>query len=371
MAIGFAAPREQYLAHKMAIDDAIERVLHADYYILGQEVEAFEAEFAAYCGVDHAVGVGNGTDALHLALRALEIGTGDEVITTAMTAVATVAAIEMSGAKAVFVDIKPENGIIDDQKIAAAITNHTRAIIPVHLYGHAANMAAIMKIAEAHELAVIEDCAQATGGAIAGQKLGSFGILGCFSFYPTKNLGAIGDGGAVITNDAALAERLRGLRQYGWQNRQISKFPGYNSRLDALQAAILRAKLPYLDEDNEIRQEIAAYYVEKLTHATPLRLPKAAAKTHPVWHLFVVGCQSAGERQKLKDFLTAHGIYPGIHYPMPIYLQPAYRPRYKGLSLPATEAWGDSVLSLPIYPELPVSEVDRVIAMVCRFYGKN
>ncbi|MCX8506616.1 MAG: DegT/DnrJ/EryC1/StrS family aminotransferase, partial [Alphaproteobacteria bacterium] len=312
------------------------------------------------------------------------------VITTAMTAVATVSAIEMSGAKAVFADIRPEHGGLDPASVASVITPRTRAIIAVHLYGHPLDMNALLELAAKHKIAVIEDCAQAHGAALEQtaipdhktaktvlKKVGSLGVMGCFSFYPTKNLGAIGDGGAVVTNDAKLAEKLRGLRQYGWVGRQISEFAGYNSRLDELQSAILRVKLRYLARDNAQRKRIAETYLHGLSAIPELRLPWPAEHTHPAWHLFVIQCANApggGEsslelRQKLKDHMAAQGINCGIHYPMPIYLQPAYRPRYANVTLTMTEEWSRRILTLPIYPELPMASVERVIQAVRAFFA--
>ncbi|MDI9349436.1 MAG: DegT/DnrJ/EryC1/StrS family aminotransferase [Candidatus Symbiobacter sp.] len=381
--LGFAAPKQQYLAQKNEIDQAITRVLTSEQYILGREVAAFEQEFAAYCGVAHAIGVANGTDALHLALRALNIGAGDEVITTPMTAVATVAAIGMSGAKAVFADIRPEHGLLDLAKLSGVVTPRCRAIMPVHLYGHPLNMAELLAWAAQHHVAVIEDCAQAVGAEIdlvapnaplTRHKMGSLGVMGCFSFYPTKNLGAMGDGGAVITQDAGLAAKLRGLRQYGWSTSRNSEFPGYNSRLDEIQAAILRVKLPHLDANNLRRRRIAEAYLHGLSGIPDLRLPWPTANTHPAWHLFVMQCRSSKQspdlRDKLKEYLASQRIHAGIHYPVPIYQQPAYRQAYPHLSLPVTEAVTATVLSLPIYPELSLVEVERVIRAIKGFFAQ-
>src|SRR5882672_9262932 len=258
-------PRAQYLAHKSAIDAAIQRVLDAGHYILGNEVRAFEAEFAAYIGRRHCIGVGSGTAALEIALRACDIGPGDEVITAAHTAVATVAAIELCGARPVFVDIEPIYYTLDPAKVARAISPSTKAIVPVHLYGQTADLLALTDIALRHGLRLIEDCAQAHGAELQGRRLGSFGDLGCFSCYPTKNLGAIGDGGMLVTDSDELARRCRLLREYGWAERYVSHMTGNNSRLDEIQAAILRAKLPFLDEDNGRRRAIAARYDEHLS----------------------------------------------------------------------------------------------------------
>jgi len=262
-----ANPGAQYQAHKAEIDAAVARVLAGGWYILGEETRAFEAEFAAYIGVREAVGVGSGTDALQIALAACEIGAGDEVITVSHTAVATISAIEMAGATPVLVDIEPDFFTIDPAQIEAAITPRTKAIIPVHIYGQPANLDAVLEIASRHKLRVIEDCAQAHGAAFRGTRVGAHGDIACFSFYPTKNLGAIGDGGMVVTNDVALAERARLLREYGWAERYVSHISGRNSRLDELQAAILRVKLRRLDDDNQMRAQIAQTLEDSGDHA--------------------------------------------------------------------------------------------------------
>jgi dTDP-4-amino-4,6-dideoxygalactose transaminase len=268
-----ADPKANYLAHKEEIDQAIRRVLDSGWYILGQEVAAFEQEFAQYLGVSQAVGVGSGTDALEIALRACGVGVGDAVITVSHTVVATVAAIELVGAMPVLVDIDPITFTLDPNRLEDTIAQHQgsriKAIIPVHLYGHPAAMPAIKEIARRHDLYVIEDCAQSHGAAIKGRKTGAWGDLAAFSFYPTKNLGALGDGGAVVTDNAELAQKLRLLREYGWQRRYISEMPGMNTRLDEIQAAVLRVKLQYLDKENAQRRELAEVYNSRLS-ATPL-----------------------------------------------------------------------------------------------------
>ncbi|HEY6660259.1 MAG TPA: DegT/DnrJ/EryC1/StrS family aminotransferase, partial [Pyrinomonadaceae bacterium] len=253
-----ANPRAQYEAHKTAIDEAIRRVLENGRYILGEEVLAFEREFANYIGVRYAIGVGSGTEALHLALAACDIGEGDEVITVAHTAVATVAAIELSGAMPVLVDVEADYFTLDPNQLEAAITSRTKAIIPVHIYGQPSDLGAIRPIARRHGIRVIEDCAQAHGATYRERRVGSWGDVACFSFYPTKNLGAIGDAGAVTTNDPELAGKIRCLREYGWTERNVSSMPGWNSRLDELQAAILRVKLQFLEANNNERRRIAS-----------------------------------------------------------------------------------------------------------------
>ncbi|PJF26279.1 MAG: erythromycin biosynthesis sensory transduction protein eryC1, partial [Phototrophicales bacterium] len=319
LSVPFNRPSGAHAALMPDIDAAIRRVLDSGWYILGREVEAFEAEFAAYHGVKHAVGVGNGTDAIELALRAAGIGAGDEVITVAHTAVATVCAVERAGAKPVLVDIDLQTCTLDPVAAEAAITPRTRAIIPVHLYGQPADMPALAEIAARHHLLLIEDCAQAHGARLNGQLVGTWGHLAAFSFYPTKNLGAVGDGGAVLTDDDDYAQRLRRLRNYGQTSRYDHTERGINSRLDELQAAILRVKLPHLDAQNARRRQIACQYDAGLAEFvnTPPQRPGAES----VYHLYVVRHPA---RDALKARLADAGIGTLIHYPTPIHLQPAY-----------------------------------------------
>jgi dTDP-4-amino-4,6-dideoxygalactose transaminase len=360
-------PLAQYQAHKAEIDAAMLRVLDKGRYILGEEVKTLESEFAAYIGVAHGIGVGSGTEALHVALRACNIGAGDEVITVAYTAVATVAAIELAGATPVLVDIEPDFYTLDPGKLEAAITSRTKAIIPVHLYGQPADLAPILEIAREHGLRVIEDCAQAHGAMYRGRRVGSWGDIACFSFYPTKNLGALGDGGMVVTNDPALAERAKLLREYGWANRYVSRVAGWNSRLDELQAAALRIKLRYLDADNAARARLAAVYEDNLA-GTPLDTPKCRAGATHVFHLYVVRSR---ERNELQTSLQARGVSALIHYPVPVHLQPAYQGRLQGSDkLPETERAAREVLSLPMYPELGTRELQMVIATIQAFHGR-
>jgi dTDP-4-amino-4,6-dideoxygalactose transaminase len=353
-------PKANYLAHADEIDAAIHDVLHAGRYILGTQVAAFEQEFAAWLGASFAVGTGSGTDALHLALRACGIGPGHAVVTASHTAVATVAAIELAGAAPVFADIDPHTFTLDPDSISQAIANHRgnpiRAILPVHIYGRPAAMRAIQEIAGRHELYVIEDCAQAHGAAILGRKVGTLGHVAAFSFYPTKNLGAIGDGGALVTNDAALAERARLIREYGWRERYVSECPGMNARLDELQAAILRVKLRYLDTENRHRQTLAACYDELLDRGAP------APDVIHVYHQYVIRCS---RRNELRSWLAAEGVGTLIHYPVPVHRQPAYRQRCQpAVSLDHTDRAAAEVLSLPIYPELEPSLVRRVAGLI-------
>lgn len=349
--IPFANPKANYLAHKEEIDAAIARVLDSGQYILGEEVRLFEREFADYIGTRYAVGVGSGTDALHLALRACGVGPGDEVITVSFTAVATVAAIEMCGATPVLVDIDPDTYTMDARLIEPAITERTKAIIPVYLYGYPIDIISIMEIADRHKLLVVEDCAQAHGATFRGLKAGWGGHAAAFSFYPTKNLGALGDGGAVVTKSALLAARVRRLRQYGWDSQRTSLEPGVNSRLDEIQAAILRAKLHYLDVDNAKRVHLAKLYGE-------------IVEGH-VYHLRVIRSK---QRDELRAFLKERGIGTGVHYPVPIHLQPAYAGRVVQAS-PLLESMraAKEVLSLPLYPELSEGEVEIVVEAIFAF----
>ncbi|MDR3574520.1 MAG: DegT/DnrJ/EryC1/StrS family aminotransferase [Anaerolineaceae bacterium] len=357
-------PKAQYQAHKAEIDAAVLKILDNGWYILGDETHCFETEFASYIGVKHGIGVGSGTEALHLALTACEIGPGDEVITVSHTAVATVSAIEMAGAMPVLVDIEPDYYTLDPNKLESAISPRTKAIIPVHLYGQPADLEPILQIAHRFGLRVIEDCAQAHGATYNGRRVGSWGDIACFSFYPTKNLGALGDGGMVVTNDDGLAERVRLLHEYGWAERYVSKICGWNSRLDELQASVLRIKLNYLDNDNAARASLAAKY-DQVFSGTELILPKPRPATTHVYHLYVV---RSSQRQKLQSFLNTKGINALIHYPKPVHLQPAYDGRLRGgKDLSVTEQVAGEVLSLPIYPELTSEEQQVVIKAVNEF----
>lgn len=354
--------RAQYLAQKTDIDAAVARALESGWYILGKETTAFEAAFAAFCGVAGCAGVNSGTDALHLALRACGVGPGDEVITVAHTAVATVAAIRMAGATPVLVDISPDTYTMAPAALAAAITSATRAVIPVHLYGHPAPLAEIAAICTQRGLWLIEDCAQAHGAAYAGRPVGSFGHLACFSFYPTKNLGAIGDGGAVVGSDDGLLEKVRLLREYGWTPaaRYVSQVEGMNSRLDELQAAILRARLAHLAADNETRRRLAALYGATLPAGAvkPVELPGC----RHVYHLYVV---RVPERARVRAKLAEAGIGTAIHYPVPVHLQPAYQGgAVVARDLRETERAADEILSLPLHPALTEAQVLRVAEAV-------
>jgi dTDP-3-amino-3,4,6-trideoxy-alpha-D-glucose transaminase len=360
-----SSPLANYLAHKDEIDAAIRNTLESGSYILGHEVASFEREFADYLGMAHAVGVGSGTDALYLALRACEVGPGDAVLTVSHTAVATVAAIEHCGATAVFVDIDPATFTIGAGQLAETIAKHRdrlKAIVPVHIYGHPARITDVIEIAARNGLRVIEDCAQAHGAMWENRKVGTFGDIAAFSFYPTKNIGAFGDGGAVVTDDDELANRVRLLREYGWEQRYISKIAGLNSRLDELQAAILRVKLRHLDEDNNRRIRLAQLYTRELDDHPSLTLPQTSGGATHVYHQYVI---RAKERDSLRDYLRNQGTGTLIHYPVPVHQQTAYAGRLTNhTSLPETEAAAREILSLPLFPELREEELQTVVEQI-------
>lgn len=369
-------PKANYLSHREAIDAGIRRVLESGWFILGQEVKAFEHEFAKYLGASHCVSVASGTDAIELALRACGIGPGHIVFTVSHTAVATVVAVERAGAIPVLIDIDPHTYTMDPVSLEEAIRVATRqakslkgvpkAIVPVHLYGQACDLKAILQIAKAHDLIVVEDCAQCHGAELDGRKLGTFGLAAAFSFYPTKNLGAMGDGGAIVTSDANVADNLRALREYGWRERYVSDIPGVNSRLDEMQASILRPKLAYLDQDNAKRQAIAGLY-HRQVEPDRVTLPSARDGGTHVYHQFVVraGANSRdGFRQHLKD----RGIATLIHYPVPVHEQRAYRGRLPQLvDLPHTEQAAREIVSLPIFPELSHDDASKVISAIAQW----
>ncbi len=340
---------------KDELDSAALRVLNSGWYILGPELETFEAAFASYHGVGHAVGVANGTDAIELALRAVKIGPGDEVITVSHTAVATICAVERAGATPVLVDIDPVTYTIDPAAVEAAITPRTRAILPVHIYGQPADMIALSEIADRHHLFLIEDCAQAHGARYQDRPVGTIGHVAAFSFYPTKNLGAYGDGGAVLTNDAALADRLRRLRNYGQTSRYYHAERGINSRLDEMQAAILAVKLKYLDAHNTIRRQLAEAYNRCLQGVI---VPAVRKDVYHVFHLYVVRHPA---RDRLMDLLKAREIGTLIHYPVPNHLQEGYTDlRQRTGSLPVTEKIAKEIVSLPLYIGLTPEDVQHI-----------
>lgn len=357
--------RRQYEKLKVELDDAFRRVFEKGNFILGENVRLFEEEFASYSGAKFAVGVGSGTEALHLSLRACGVGPGDEVITVPNTAVPTVSAISSAGARPVFVDITPDIHTINVEKIEEKITEKTKVILPVHLYGHPAEMGQILKLAKAHNLKVIEDACQAHGAKYNGKNAGTIGGLGCFSFYPTKNLGAYGDGGMVVTSDGELYEKLVMLRNYGEVKKFTSKIEGFNSRLDEIQAAVLRIKLRYLDEWNNERGNIAELY-QQLLKDSDIQLPHEREWAKHVYHLFVI---KVNKRDTLRNYLEEHGIGTQIHYPIPIHQQEAYKKLgYREGDFPVSEKNAEEILSIPIYPELTTVEVETVARCIKEFH---
>ena len=364
--------KAQYRPLRDEIREAIDRVLESQHFILGPEVTALEEEIAAYSQCDYGIGVSSGTDALLVALMALEIKPGDEVITTPYSFFATAGSIARLGATPVFVDIDPQTYNIDPAKIEAKITPRTRAIIPVHLYGQMAEMDSIMEIARRHNLAVIEDAAQAIGAEYRGRRAGSIGDLGCFSFFPSKNLGGVGDGGMVVTNDAALAERVRILRAHGSSPKYYHKFIGGNFRLDALQAAVLRVKLQYLDEWTAARQRNAAAYRRLFAgHSgeSQIRLPADSVDGRHIYNQFVI---RVPRRDDLLAFLKSRQIGSAIYYPLPLHLQECFAPLgYRPGDFPVSEAAARETLALPIYPELTETMLEQVAAAVVAFYGEQ
>jgi dTDP-4-amino-4,6-dideoxygalactose transaminase len=352
------------------VEEAAIRVLRSGRYVLGPEVEAFESEFARSCGVAQAIAVNTGTSALHLSLLALGVGAGDEVITVPFTFVATVAAALYCGARPVLVDVDQATLTMDPERLEAAITPRTRAIVPVHIYGQPADMAPILEVAERHGIPVIEDACQAHGAEYRGRRAGSMGRLGCFSFYPGKNLGAAGEGGAVTTDDEGLAHRLRLLRDWGAEHKYDHQMLAFNYRLDALQASILRVKLAHLEEWTEVRREIAAGYREQLARL-PGRELTTVAERGDVRHVYHVFAVRSPQRDALRDALEEQGVQTGIHYPVPVHLQPGYAELgYQAGDFPVAEQAATEVLSLPIYPELTVEQRDQVIAAVAIAVGE-
>lgn len=350
----------QYQTIALEVETAVLEVLSSGRYIGGSWVQEFERQFAAYIGTTHCVSCHSGTDALYLALRSLDIGPGDEVITTALTFFATAETLSMVGATPVFVDIEPETFNLDLDRLEAAITPRTKAILPVHLFGQPVNMNRLMEIANAHDLVVIEDCAQSAGADWEGKKVGSFGRIGCFSFFPTKNLGAFGDGGAITTNDPQLAARIRVLKDHGATRRYYHEEQGTNSRLDALQAAVLQVKLPYLDGWNDRRRQVAAQYRDLLAPLGDVVLPQDAIGGRSVWNQYTIRLE--GDRDGVYHRLQQHGIGCSIYYPIPLHLQPVYHPLgYTVGQLPHAELACRQVLSLPMFPELELEEQYQVV----------
>jgi len=356
IAIPFVHLKREYTQVNEEVTLAMQRVIQSGWFILGEELEGFEKEFSKYIGATYGVGVNSGSDALFLAVKALGIGEGDEVITVSHTFISTVDAVVRNGAKPVFVDIDPDTYCIDVSKIEQAITDKTKAILPVHLYGHPANMDPIMEIAQKHKLCVIEDACQAHGAEYKGNKAGSIGAVGCFSFYPAKNLGAYGDGGIVVTNDEKLAEKLRMMRNYGQPKKYYHDFVGVNSRLDEIQAAILRVKLKHLDEWNERRGKIAKLY-NKFFEDSDVVAPVEKEYANHIYHLYVIRHK---DRDKLQQYLLKNGIQTQVHYPIPVHKQKAYLDSGGDAQLPVTEKMCGEILSLPIYPSLKNKELEYI-----------
>lgn len=364
--VPFGDMKVHYQQFKSDIDNAVNRVLASGHYILGPELEKFEADFAGFIGAEYSVGCASGTEAIYLALAAIGVGPGDEVITVAHTAVPTISAISMTGATPVFVDIDPKTYVMDINAVEARITEKTKAIVPVHLYGQMVDMEPLMKLALKHRLPVMEDVAQATGATYKGAVAGSLGEYAAFSYYPSKNLGAFGDGGAVTTNSKEYYEHLKMLRNYGQSKRYYHDIIGINSRLDEIQSAILGAQLPYVHQWNERRREIARRYNEGLKDV--VTVPTEASYGQHVYHLYVIQTEN---RDAMQEFLASKGVQALIHYPIPAHLQNAYSYLgYKKGDLPVTEHAANHILSLPMFPELTDKQVDLVISAV-REYANN
>ena len=366
--------KRQYASIQQEMDEKISGVLKSTAFILGPEVREFEKDFSAFCGTEHAVGVSSGTEALSLALLALSVGRDDEVVTTPNTFIATAGAISHVGAQPVLVDVDPESYNIDASLVEGAITKRTKAIIPVHLYGQPSEMEAILQVAKRHNIKVIEDACQAHGAEYRGRRVGSFGDIAAFSFYPGKNLGAYGDGGAVVTDKGELAERIRLLRDHGSPKKYYHEIIGYNSRLDEIQAAVLRVKLRYLNEWNEKRRKNANIYSEYLQELADKDLvvtPQEMSWAKHVYHLYVIQVEE-GLRDKLIEYLNARGIGAQIHYPIPIHLQKAYKHLgYNQGSFPVAEKLAKRIISLPMFPELERQEIEYIARGIRAFFKQN
>ena len=360
--IPFLDLKAQYASIKPEIDAAIMKILESSQFVLGEEVAGFERDFAAYCGAKHAIAVNTGTSALHLALLAAGVGAGDEVITIPFTFVATVSAICYTGAKPVFVDIDPVTFTMDPAKLEQAITPRTKAILPVHLYGQMADMDPILEIARRHNLPVIEDACQAHGAEYHGHRAGSLGVSGCFSFYPGKNLGAYGEGGAVVTSNDEHAKTIRMLRDWGQSQRYHHVLKGFNYRMEGLQGAILRVKLRYLEQWTELRREHGRQYTKLLTGSAVAAAPVEAAGRRHVYHIYAV---RTADRDGLQRILQAEGVQTGLHYPIPVHLQEAHADLgHRAGDFPQSEAAAREVLSLPLFPEMTATQVEQVVAAV-------
>jgi dTDP-4-amino-4,6-dideoxygalactose transaminase len=365
--IPFVDLRAQYLSIKPEVDAAVLKVLDSTQFVLGPEVKAFEEMFSAYCQTREAIGVNTGTSALHLALLAIGVGPGDEVITTPFTFIATVSAIVYTGARPVLVDIDPATLTIDPALIEAAITSRTKAILPVHLYGQPAEMDAIMDIAKRHGIAVIEDAAQAHGAEYRGRRVGSIGDAGCFSFYPGKNLGAYGEGGAVTTDAPEIARKVRMLRDWGAERKYLHELKGYNFRLEGVQGAVLKVKMSHIERWTEARRACAAYYDRRLPAL--VRTQSVPAHVRHVYHIYAI---RHPHRDALQAALQAKGIATGIHYPVPVHLQPCFADLgYGAGAFPHAEGAAKEVLSLPLYPELETSAQDVVMAALEDWLAKR
>lgn len=368
MEVPFVDLQANFERHRSEIEETVLEVLEEAWFVGGDRVESFERRFAEYLGVDHVVGVGSGTDAIRLAIEASDITAGDEVITVGHTFVSSVDAIVHNGARPTFVDIDPETYTIDTSAIRDAVTDDTTAILPVHLYGRPVDLDTVMDVATEEGLLLIEDACQAHGATYDDRRVGSFGDLACFSFYPSKNLGAYGDAGAVATDSDDLARRIRRLREYGQTERYHYEEIGHNSRLDTLQAAVLDTKLDHIDTWNADRRTAAERYDELLAD-TPLVLPTPETAGH-VFHLYVVRTRSSSERDDLREHLAAKGVGTGIHYPVPVHQQESYRSLgYGDVTLPATERAVGEILSLPMYPELEPAQQQYVADVIEAFYA--
>lgn len=358
---------QQYKDHKEDIDKEIKEVLDSASYVLGPKVKEFEQLFAEYCGVKYCVGLSNGTSAITLALKAIGVKNGDEVIIPANTFIATAEAVSLNDAIPVFVDVDPSTYLIDVNKIEEKINKNTKVIIPVHLYGQCAEMDSIIKIANKHRLMIIEDCAQAQGAIYKGKKAGSMGLMGCFSFYPGKNLGAFGDAGAIVTKNETIAIKIMKLRDHGSIKKYVHELIGLNERLDSIQAGVLKAKLKHLDEWNKKRRDIANKYKENLSGIGDIILPDELSHNEAIYHLFVIQTKF---RDALSKYLNENEIATGLHYPIPLYSQEAYKHlNLSSNNFPVTEAYSKKLLSLPIFPEMTEAQVDFVCNKIKEFFN--
>lgn len=366
-------PLQAYINHKAEIDRLISDVLASGQYVIGDAVAEFEQTFAAYLGIRHVVAVNSGSDAIEIGLRSNGIGPGDEVITVSHTALATVASIMAVGAHPVLVDVEPNSRCICPKSVERAVSTKTKAIVAVHIYGQPANIKALQNVAAKNNLKLIEDCAQSAGAAVGSKKVGTFGDLAAFSFYPTKNLGAFGDGGAIATDSGMLAEKARRIRQYGWDSARKTEYPGRNSRLDEVQASVLNYRLNQLDQENNRRREIAARYCQQLACLDQqLQVPSTYSDRHHVYHLFVCTLSNETLRDPLSAFLENAGIQAGVHYPVPVHEESGYQEfvSVDGDKLPQTESLGKRIISLPMHPALSDEEVDTVCTEVIGFFKK-